>query len=265
MRIAFWNTGKNRINKLIFSLIAENNVDLIGLAEYQDDINELIGMLSKSGRCMDRIDAAGCERVLLIGDQRSMQQAFQSRYCSMQIINETIIACCMHLRSDVNEGEGQRQFIIQDIVREAETYSVKSGIPSIVYFGDMNENPYQTGCLGADKFHALPSRMDAQKGVRRIPGSDRQFRIYYNPMWSLLGDFSYPPGTYYYDRSGKTVEPFWHMLDQVIISADMIDSFVKEELKIITAIDKESLLDQKMRPRKSISDHLPILFEIKKG
>ena len=93
---------------------------------------------------------------------------------------------------------------------------------------------------------------------------DESFKMFYNPMWNLLGDFSFPPGTYYY--SGNEVEnSFWNVYDQVMIRPCLRGQFVDDELKILCETKKRKLIDANNQPDKSISDHLPIIFEIMEG
>ena len=82
--------------------------------------------------------------------------------------------------------------------------------------------------------------------------------MFYNPMWNLLGDFQYPPGTYYYKSSQEKTE-FWNIFDQVMIRPQLRNRFVDTSLKIITETETTSLVDKK------ISDHLPIVFEVKEN
>lgn len=90
---------------------------------------------------------------------------------------------------------------------------------------------------------------------------DESFKMFYNPMWNLLGDFSFPPGTYYY--SGNEVEnSFWNVYDQVMIRPCLRGQFVDDELKILCETKKRKLIDANNHPDKKISDHLPIVFEI---
>ena len=42
LRYLFWNTNKKSINDYLVKLSLENNYDMILLAEYEDDINELL-------------------------------------------------------------------------------------------------------------------------------------------------------------------------------------------------------------------------------
>ena len=81
-------------------------------------------------------------------------------------------------------------------------------------------------------------------------------------MWNLLGDFNYPPGTYYY-RGSKEKNEFWNMFDQVIIRPQLRDRFIDKELKIITKAGDNSLVNRKQHPNKNISDHLPIVFQLR--
>lgn len=90
----------------------------------------------------------------------------------------------------------------------------------------------------------------------------KTFKMFYNPMWNLFGDFSYPPGTYYHNGS-EPINSFWNIYDQVMIRPSMRNCFVEKSLKIIVEMQKYSLVDKLRHPRKDISDHLPIVFEIK--
>ena len=128
--------------------------------------------------------------------------------------------------------------------------------------GDFNENPYEIGCLGAVGFHGIPVYKDTMKKYRII--MDESFKMFYNPMWNLLGDFSFPPGTYYY--SGNEVEnSFWNVYDQVMIRPCLREQFIDDELKILCKTKSGKLTDANNHPDKSISDHLPIIFEIMEG
>lgn len=55
----------------------------------------------------------------------------------------------------------------------------------------------------------------------------------------------------------------WYIFDQVLISKPVIPMFVKDELKIITFSKKYNFKDDKGHPNKAISDHFPIICEIK--
>lgn len=90
---------------------------------------------------------------------------------------------------------------------------------------------------------------------------DQDYDLYYNPMWSYLGDLSPgPPGTIY-DRSGRG--PYgWSMLDQVILSHSVVDLF--GGVQILTTAGTSSLLDANGRPdSQNASDHLPVMLKLR--
>ena len=116
--------------------------------------------------------------------------------------------------------------------------------------------PYGRGCLNANGFHGLPALNISDKPTRTV--NEIEYRKFYNPMWNLMGDFDYPPGTFYVNQS-KLHSPMWYMLDQVIISQDVLPIFNKDSLKIITACSYADLVDDSKHPNRKISDHFPIM------
>jgi hypothetical protein len=79
-------------------------------------------------------------------------------------------------------------------------------------------------------------------------------------MWNFLGDETeHPPGTYYYD-SGKTVNHYWHMFDQVLIRPEIRANLRYDTLRIVDHDGEESLVTEGGRPDRDKSDHLPITF-----
>lgn len=128
-----------------------------------------------------------------------------------------------------------------------------------IVIGDINEMPYGRGCLNANGFHGLPALNISDKPTRTV--NEIEYRKFYNPMWNLMGDFDYPPGTFYVNQS-KLHSPMWYMLDQVIISQDVLPIFNKDSLKIITVCSYADLVDDSKHPNRKISDHFPIMCEI---
>ena len=64
--------------------------------------------------------------------------------------------------------------------------------------------------------------------------------------------------------SGGAFNFYKHIFDQVIVSADMVKYFDKDNLKIVAETSSGVLADGKGIPnRKEYSDHLPIVFGIK--
>jgi len=92
-----------------------------------------------------------------------------------------------------------------------------------IIIGDFNMNPYEPGMLGASALHSLSSRNIVKKQKRILHG--KEYNMFYNPMWSLLGDINLPDGTYFYDDSSQEVNLYWNIFDQVLIRPSLIELF----------------------------------------
>lgn len=257
MRIMFWNTYKNiSINQAVWEIAKEKNIDIIFLAEYQDNIQNL-----KDNLDMQSYVTLGCDRIKVIGRVKRVEPGTQGARYSIQIIENKYILCALHLPSQMSDGhQGRRNIVIQTILKDIQDIEKKLGSKRSIILGDFNEDPYEDGCLSAVNFHGLPFINNALKDYRVIEG--RQFETFYNPMWNLFGDFNSPPGTYYYAGSNPRCS-YWHIFDQVMIRTCLKNEFVKNSLEIVTKVGETTLLNETGYPNKEYSDHLPIVFEIR--
>lgn len=261
MKYLFWNTHRNRmINSVLCELIYENNVSIVILAEYFAETSELITMLADWGIGMKRYDS-GCPRIAILGTIDEVEMRGKSDHASIQIINGKDIVCGVHLNSKKYAGhETYREVQMGAIVHDIQTLEEEIGTENTVIVGDFNINPYDPDCIDSRYFHGIPVLDEAERRTRKV--AKKEYRMFYNPMWSFLGDYTQPYGTYYYNTSG-TQNTYWNIFDQVIYRPALKKRFVKESLKILTETEKRYLLDRKGHPDKKISDHLPIIFEIK--
>ena len=247
---------------IVERIIVENIVDIFVLAEYEASIEELKRKLALNNIVIEQAITIGCDRITVLKKGKNVSPGFQNKYCSMQIIDNEYILACLHLPSKLYADKIKRGIAITRIVEELQIYEENLDIEKTIIVGDFNENPYEIGCLGAVGFHGIPVYKDTMKKYRII--MDESFKMFYNPMWNLLGDFSFPPGTYYY--SGNEVEnSFWNVYDQVMIRPCLREQFIDDELKILCKTKSGKLIDANNQPDKSISDHLPIIFEIMEG
>ena len=262
MRILFWNTYRNTdINKILCDLIDENSVDIVVLAEYQSDYDELMETLLNKGIMMKKYMTSGSDKIKMFGKIKDVIPQSQEKTYSIQIIKKKYILCGIHLLSKLYGGnQGKRTISVSAFLNDLEELENRKDIKSTIIVGDMNENPYEECCLDARYFHGIPSSLDTLREDRTIQGE--KFKMFYNPMWNLFGDFNEPPGSYYYSGN-NTSNSMWHIFDQVMIRPSLIDDFNNESLCIICKTKNISLLDEKGHPNKKISDHLPIFFEIK--
>lgn len=224
MRFLFWNTHNTKdINSILCGMIVEQKANIVILAEYEDIIEDLIYNLDLKGVRMNVYPSIGCDRLIILGNTKDIRQSRQSKYYSMQIIKNDMLLCGVHLPSQMWADERTQTLAFQSVVRDIELAE------------------------------------EAQKISRTI--FETKYKMFYNPMWNLLGDFSYPPGTYYY-RGSKEKNEFWNIFDQVIVRPQLRSRFVDKELKIITKAQGVSLVTQNQQPNEKISDHLPIVFQL---
>ena len=275
MNILFWNASigkkckhterhKERIEALLVELIIENEADIVVLAEYELDLLRLCDLLAiagysyKEGRPIN----SKCRVKLLLKEELSYEYYKDPEYYFIvkieNVFGYEFLLGGVHFPSKLSSTaiEGCKRNA-NDMMREFQTLEDK-----VVILGDFNSNPYEEIMLGFDYFHALPySEVVQQRNSRVSYGIER--RLFYNPMWNYMNDFSNPHGTYYLD-SNASIYTGYNILDQVLLSANMIDDLEDKNIKIITKVKEKMLVNSLNRPDKSAySDHLPIVFTIK--
>ena len=168
------------------------------------------------------------------------------------------LLAALHLNSKLHGNSPASQLGYAGRARDEIVYhEAATGIDRTVVVGDFNMDPYESGMVSVDGFHAIMDRRIVI-GPRRKIGPDR-FDAFYNPMWSLMGDLtSWPPGSLYHlgDRSS----PRWHTFDQVILRPGLIPALTPYELEFVTS---HEFVNATGRPGSgSGSDHFPLWFTL---
>lgn len=263
MNYLFWNTNRNKINDYIMQVAVNYSCDVLVMAEYQDNIFELLRMLGEHGINLYQVDKIGCRiDILTKFKPGEIKHCSECEYYTIKMIpHETLgshYIAFVHFPSklftfdDIGFIE-QSRLLIQDLNKASKE------LKNSLIIGDFNMNPFERGMVAASAMHAIPSSDVARRYSRII--KDNEYSMFYNPMWNLYGDFDGTPGTYFY-RNSDYVCYFWNIFDQVIIHPSLIDNFDKKSLKIIKGINNTNFINKKGIPNKSISDHLPIFFKI---
>lgn len=255
MKYLFWNTNKRKkINNILSQLILEYMPDIIGLAEYEDEIVMLLDMLQKRGAKYYSIPPMGA-RIFVISkfpntivehgkeDTHYVIKGFPYNRGMHKVI-------FVHLPSKREDEGGRRKAVLRK-VRDAIDPSEK-----VLIMGDFNMNPFEKTMTSVLGMNAVSSAKIAQKGTRTYVGE--QYPFFYNPMWNFLGDSNEPLGTYYYS-SNQEESLYWNIFDQIIVSVDLIKDVNTDKIKIIDAIGTE-LLGKKGIPK--VSDHYPLFCEL---
>lgn len=242
-------------------LVQEYNIDVLIAAEYRADKTELCNLLREHHQYLAECNTCGCNRIDCWSNYANIKVGRQNDYHSIQIIRNRFILCSIHLPTDLHGDYSEERLVkIQEIMHDIKETECEIRTQKTIIIGDFNEMPYSKGCLNANGFHGLPVLSVKDKSTRKV--NNIEYRKFYNPMWNFMGDFIYPPGTYFYNQS-KLHSPMWYILDQVIMSKDVLPLFVKESLKIITSCGGIDLANVKGHPNKKISDHFPIMCEIR--
>lgn len=262
MKYFFWNTNKQKCNKYILDLEIEKKYNIIALAEYEDNKDELLYLLKKNNLPMRIVPSADCRRILLLTNLnlKRLEQLGESPYHTKQLLKfrngEKHILTFLHLPAQGNTKDIGRTSELGFILREIEELEEKLNTNNTIIVGDFNADPYEDSILSVLGLHSIPSRIDAKRKERQV--NYRKYKMFYNPMWNNFGDFNEPPGTYYYDKAGH-IQSYWHIFDQVVIRPQLIDLFSNDSLKIVMK-SRNFLLYEKNKIL--VGDHLPIEFEI---
>jgi hypothetical protein len=262
----FWNINKHDLTNEIITLCHQYEVDILILAE-STKINKI--------RFLERLNS-GQLRKFVAPFNPSDYLSFYFKYPIDSVkpitddgrisipqisppIGITILLVALHLPSKLYKSNEEQSLGVPRIMQTIQEAETKMGHTNTMVIGDFNMNPFETGLIAASCFHAVMDQQTAREQNRIVDGQSKKY--FYNPMWGRMGDTSIgPPGTYYY--RGSDISYFWNTFDQVLLRPNLLDYFSNEQLHIISKIGEKSLLDNKGKINKSISDHLPIIINL---
>ncbi|MEM8638770.1 MAG: hypothetical protein AAGG51_08165 [Cyanobacteria bacterium P01_G01_bin.54] len=283
----FWNLNRKPLEKEVATLCHEKDVDVLILAEL---------LQGKPKKPKETIEQAEHRILQALNIHASTQYVAQfnivakktyffyresiqdfkriedyGRFSFREIhpsSGDSILVVAVHLESKYPSNNSSNQYYsVRNIIPEINQAEKKQGHCRTLVIGDFNMHPFEEGMVNADAFHAIMDRRVLQrpKAFRARTVSGKDYPLFYNPMWSKLGDFNQePPGTYYWDQS-KNDQFFWNAFDQAIIRQDLLHYFVEDEFQVISEISGTSLLQEELPGIDSnqFSDHLPILITLK--
>lgn len=267
--LLFWNLHHSlHTAELVVRAAVDHDVDVIVLAEPAQSAAELTRLLSNQmGEKFQHHSGLINERVVTItrGPVACESVIFESAYLAiwpLAIPNRPeILLAAIH---GVSRREADLQTLNEEATIAAEQVRAtedRRGHARTVLIGDFNINPFDEGMAKPRGFHGVMTQAIAKEEVKQV--KFQNYPMFYNPMWSRMGDCSAgPPGTYYFHRAGH-LNYYWHTYDQVLLRPALIKGFRHEDLRVLDRIGRVSLLDQKGKPsRKNASDHLPIVLTL---
>jgi len=273
MNILFWNTdklkNKNNINNCLIELIVEKDCDIVILAEYTDTVRNLCASINIESKedYAPIPNNGGCEKIKGIIKKKYNNVELIKEQVNYQILmikttHYKLIVAMIHnisKRNPVEEEQKENLRILHNDVRDAEE---KHKTKNSIIIGDFNVNPFENACIAANTLHAIPFIEEVKTPDRIVQG--RTYEKFYNPMWKFYGNREMPYTSYYHDNSGKMINYYWNIFDQVIIRPELIHAFDDDVLNIITETANHKLLMKDKKPdRNNYSDHLPLFCSLK--
>lgn len=210
--------------------------------------------------------STNCKRIKVLSKNKpnKIKHCNETEYYTIKMLEigkkEKQIIGVVHLPSRLYAKDEDRRIEISDMIDNIEKLEYKYKTNNTIIVGDFNADPFE-GCMTkVTGLHSVSSKDVALKFKRIV--RQKEYKMFYNPMWNKFGDFKGVAGTYYY--AGSTAEEiFWHIFDQVVIRPQLISRFEEDKLNIITKIQGDIILNKNTKIM--VSDHLPIEFEIMEG
>ena len=264
LRVGLWNTRGKPVSHLLAAMARERDLNVLVLLENRNSDQALLAALNSGADGLWYLTWGACPRITILtrfSDEfvkpRIESETHSLRTVKLPGLPEIVIAVA-HLRSRAWQAERSQSFGAVELVDAIVELEEQVGHRRTLLVGDFNMDPFDDGMVGARALHAMMTRKTAAKGSRVV--ENRPYPMFYNPMWSLLGDTSPgPPGTYRYWRSEYVCQE-WHAFDQVLVRPDLIDAFPTARLQILDRIGETALLTAAGVP--SPSDHLPLTFHL---
>ncbi len=263
MNLLFWNINKKSLANEIKLLCDCHDIDILILAENGMQDKDILPILNEN-----------TNRIFIAPFNPSSKISFYTRIHNFHLIHDDnswgsirkithpfgidILLVAVHLPSKLHTNESEQASIATRIATEINSREAEQKHTRTIVIGDFNMNPFETGLIGSEAFHAVMTKEIALKERRVVLGQERKY--FYNPMWSRLGDDSEgQAGTYYYGSGMNSY--FWNTFDQVLLRPSLLPCFHQKNLKIIDEINGISLIKNNQISNQ-FSDHLPLMIKL---
>ncbi|KQO18064.1 endonuclease/exonuclease/phosphatase family protein [Paenibacillus sp. Leaf72] len=271
VKFLFWNINHKDHTDLLVQLVKKEKVNVLLLAE-ADQVDPAT-LSIKLGTKVDPAFTArfvSKQKVMLFDNLSAatpkINEDKRVSSCVYTINGSDVLVAGVHLHDKYSVDASN----LYDLAGQHRRLINKYNINKKIIVGDFNMNPYEKGIMGATGFNAIMCAEEIEYNPIRTFGMVKS-DFYYNPSWEAYS-LPYPNGTYFYRSKVDSYNPYWHLLDQVLVSYELLKTkaFVNKSFKIIKKVGSIDLLKtmkskttgvQKLVPNKEeYSDHLPISF-----
>lgn len=267
IRFLFWNLNRNRPFEEIVNIVEYHQIDVLIMAEVSFNLAILVVELAKKGYNFFHNPISQCDKIKILTRFKGnfLKPVSESGRYSINTLElpllEKILLASVHVPDKSHNTPDDQEEFCRDFVSQVKREEIERGIAKTVLVGDFNMNPFETTMIRSTGLHAVSSSKVSEKLTRTV--QEKDYKFFYNPMWSWLGDIkSGVTGSYYYNTSNH-INYFWNTFDQVLIRPELIPNFDKEALQILDKDGVKSLLTASGLPNKAYSDHLPLYFTLK--
>ena len=181
------------------------------------------------------------------------------RYCLFRLEDDDINIVIAHLNSDrISQGKESRWADISEIISNISRMEEKFQSKQTLVIGDLNIGLFDDQMLLLTGFNAKLFKYQLSKESRKIHEEERD--MFYNPMLAVYKDQESEEearGTHFYAGA----HPHWHCYDHVLMKPTVIPRFNIHKLRIINRLGQTKLVEHN-KTVETISDHLPVYFEI---
>lgn len=263
----FWNLNKKRLADQLARLARQHVPDVIALAESGIDPADALTVLNGTTDARYTFPTSDGTKIQLYvrPSVGSVVEQFIDPPGSVTVrrldlpIGESILLAAIHLPSRMNWSSGSQALHSVVIAQEIRNVEGDVGHQRTIVVGDLNQNPYDLGIVGAHAFNAAMTRRLTRIGQRSVQG--RKYPFFYNPMRGVFGDRTHgPPGTFFHAAMPPD-STIWNIYDQVLLRPSLMNKLLS--LQVLDSDGLAPLVNRGGRPLRSRgSDHLPLLFTI---
>ncbi len=261
MKIAFWNLAKNNNSSQVIDLIKENDIDIALFAEYKKTNFEMV--VSSLEQYKIVYGYGGTDKVILLSKSsipisvRQEQTRYSIYLCKGE--SEKYIIAGVHLPANPVANSETRKNVIRDLVYDIGIAEKEEKTYNTIVVGDFNASPFDEELIQKDCLNAvLYKDLICQQEIVTL--NNKKYRRFYNPHLSIISEQNKNYGSLYYSSGIST--QYWYSYDQIIVRKPLVDQL--SEIHYCRMISGKKLLN-KVAPKSSISDHLPLIAKIQGG
>lgn len=260
MNILFWNLKNNDNSHYIINLIRIHNIEIAVFCEYNNLNKEIIEKELPNFSFSTGMN--GCEKVIflfkssIINEVRRESNRYAMYSFEYDSTSYTIVG--LHLPDQRSADSDARKDVIGDLMRELVELEKESNNCNTIIIGDFNAGPFDSELTQKNMFNAVPFK-DIIKKQEVIEFQHKRYRRFYNPMVHYISESTKQYGSIYHTGGSSTV--VWYTFDQVIVRNPLVESI--NNVSYCKSIGNTDLISKNGIPKANISDHLPLIVELR--